>query len=302
MEEHLDPFLTHLRVVKQCSDETLRAYASDINGLLTFARDSGDQIDQLLLRRYLANLRMSGMAGTSLSRKLAAIRSFYRYLVRTGLAESNPAEGLRSPKLAKTLPKVMDEQQINALLAAPNANDEFGVRDRAILETLYATGLRVSELLSLRVKDIRPDMDTIRVIGKGNKERIVMIGGPAREAVAIYLESARHKLAARGSKPTDALFLGNRGTQLAPSSVWRMIDKYVGIVSESTKISAHTLRHSFATHLLDHGADLRSVQELLGHENVATTQIYTHVSNKRLREVYDRTHPRASKDSPKLER
>lgn len=187
-------------------------------------------------------------------------------------------------------------------MSAPDITNPLGLRDKAILETLYATGLRVSELLSLTLEDVRSGSDEIRVIGKRDKERIVIIGSKAREAIDGYLSAGRPKLAAAGKKWTDALFLGFRGTPMVSSSVRRIVDKHVESVSDSLKISPHTLRHSFATHMMNHGADLRSVQELLGHENITTTEIYTHVSRERLKEVYDRAHPRASAGAEEMQR
>ena len=302
MQEHLDSFIDHLRLVKRSSEHTLRGYSSDVIALLDFAEKSGGRIDSILIRRYLAHLQKEGAAKTSVARKIAAIRAFFKYLVKRRLIESDPTEGVRTPKQPRKLPKVVQEDVIVSLMSAPDPSTPFGLRDRAILETLYASGMRVSELLSLRVTDIRPGVDEVAVIGKRDKERIVLLGTAALESLAKYLSSGRPFLAAKSRIPTDALFLGHRGTAMVPSSVQRIVDKYVETVSESLKISPHTLRHSFATHLMDHGADLRSVQELLGHENIATTQIYTHVSRERLKEVYDRAHPRASADIDRMQR
>jgi len=301
MEKSLDAFIEHLRLVRRASEHTLRSYSSDILAFLQFAQESDAQIDQVLIRRYLAHLQKTKHARSSVARKIAALRAFFKYLVKRELMEVDPTEGIRAPRQPRRLPKVVREDQIVALMTAPDCS-AVGLRDRAILETLYATGMRVSELLSLTVKDISKGSDEITIIGKRNKERIVLIGSFAQEAVAAYLTGGRPQLAAHSMNPTDALFLGHRGTRLVSSSVRRIVDKHVETVSESLKISPHTLRHSFATHLLDHGADLRSVQELLGHENVVTTQIYTHVSRERLKEVYDRTHPRASSDNEIMQR
>lgn len=298
----LDAFLDHLRLVRHASEHTLTAYAADVADFLQFAEESGSAADQMLVRRYLARLQSDGKANTSMSRKLAALRSFFGYLVRHDLLESDPTEGIRSPRIPRKLPKVMPEETVAALLAAPDATTPVGLRDRAILETLYATGLRVSELLSLTVANVAGSPDELRIIGKRNKERVVLLGGKAREAIEAYLSDGRPKLAAASDKNTDALFLGHRGTKLVPSSVLRLIDKHIITVSGSLKISPHTMRHCFATHMMNHGADLRSVQELLGHANVATTQIYTHVSQERLKEVYDRAHPRAGSGIGRMER
>lgn len=297
----LDAFINHLRLTRRASEHTLRAYSSDVLGFLRFADESGAPLDQLLVRRYLAHLQKEGIAKSSVARKTAALRAFFQYLVKREIVAADPTEGVRSPKQPRKLPKVVIEDQIEPLMLAPDATTPTGLRDRAILETLYATGLRVSELLNLKVDDVKDGWDQISVIGKRDKERIVLIGSSARECISRYLAEGRPVLAAKGKNQTNALFLGHRGTPMVPSSVQRIVDKHVESVSMSLNISPHTLRHSFATHLMDHGADLRSIQELLGHENVTTTQIYTHVSRERLKEVYDRTHPRASAGNERME-
>lgn len=214
----------------------------------------------------------------------------------------DPTEGLRAPKQSRSLPKVVSEDLIDHLMNAPDERTPLGLRDRAILETLYATGLRVSELVGLRIHDVVEGVDEITVVGKRDKQRVVLLGSRAMDALSAYISVGRPKLAAKAQIPPDALFLGRLGTAITARSVGRIVDKYVEQVSGTLKISPHTLRHSFATHLMNHGADLRSVQELLGHENVTTTQIYTHVSRERLKEVYDRAHPRASANHERLER
>ena len=298
----MDVFIEHLRLVKQASEHTLTSYSSDIIAFLQFAEKADTAIDSQLVRRYLAKMQKDGLAKSSIARKLASLRAFFKYLVKREIVEIDPTEGIRAPKQSRRLPKVMDEDMISPLMMAPDCKTAIGLRDRAILETLYATGLRISELLSLTVFDVSTGSDEISVIGKRNKERIVIIGSAAREALANYIAHGRPELAAKSKESTNALFLGSRGTVFVASSVLRMLDKYVATVSTSLKISPHSLRHSFATHLLNHGADLRSVQELLGHESVVTTQIYTHVSRERLKEVYDRAHPRASLGNERLER
>lgn len=313
MEQYLDAYLDHLRLAGKASAHTLRAYSSDVLSLLEFARaDVAPRhdvlthqdcvVDQLLIRRYLVQIQKSGKAKSSVARKIAAFRSFFGYLVKRGIIETDPTEGLRAPKLSRPLPKVVAEDVIDRLMNAPDRSTPLGLRDRAILETLYATGLRVSELVSLRVNDIVEGVDEITVVGKRNKQRVVLLGSRAMDAISTYISAGRPKLAAKSANPPDALFLGRLGTAIAARTVGRIVDKYVEQVSGTLKISPHTLRHSFATHLMDHGADLRTVQELLGHENVTTTQIYTHVSRERLKEVYNRAHPRASADRERLER
>jgi integrase/recombinase XerC len=302
MNEKLELFLEHLRVVRSASAHSIRAYGTDVAGFLAFVEESGEKIDPLLVRRYLAHLQRSGLSKRSTARKVSALHAFFGYLVRHGHISTDPTEGIRGPKREKLLPKTVSEGQLTRLIEAPDRSRPEGLRDRAILEVLYATGLRVSELLSLTTTDAAHDSDQLRIIGKRNKERLVLLGRPAMEAVRQYLQAGRPTLAARSKTPTDALFLGRNGTKLVASSVFRMLEKYVAATSDTLKISPHTLRHSFATHMLDHGADLRSVQELLGHESLTTTEIYTHVSSQRLKEVYDRTHPRASADDARMQR
>lgn len=293
MIEHLDAFIEHIRLVRRASEHTLTAYSSDVLGFLDFQRETNAPVDQLLVRRYLVHIQKNGAAKSSVARKIAALRAFFKYCVKRELIPIDPTEGIRAPKQPRKLPKVVSEDYISALMAAPDPTTPEGLRDRAIFETLYAAGLRISELLSLKVKDVDSCPSELSVIGKRNKERIVLLGKPAREAIATYLSYGRPKLAAKNENPPDALFLGHRGTKMVATSVRRILDKHVESVTRTLKISPHALRHSFATHLMDHGADLRSVQELLGHENITTTQIYTHVSRERLKEVYDSAHPRA---------
>lgn len=302
MEQHLDAYLDHLRLAGRASEHTLRAYSSDVLAMLDYAKQAGADVDQLLLRRYLVHLQKTDHARSSIARKMAAFRSYFRYLVKRGVIEIDPTEGLRPPKQSRPLPKVVTEDVVSHLMDAPDASTPLGLRDRAILETLYATGLRVSELLSLHVDDIVEGADEITVIGKRSKQRTVLLGSRAMDALTVYINVGRPRLAAKSDRCPDSLFLGQLGTKMVARTVGRIVDKYVEQVSGTLKISPHTLRHSFATHLMDHGADLRSVQELLGHENVTTTQIYTHVSRERLKEVYDRAHPRASEGADRLER
>lgn len=302
MKERLDSFIEYMRLVKRSSEHTLAGYSADVLAFFDFAEDTSAPIDQILIRRYLAHLQKTGHGKSSVARKLAALRAFFQYLAKHDIIEIDPTEGVRSPKQSRPLPKVVREEQIETLMSTPDPTTPEGLRDRAILETLYSTGLRLSELLSLRTADISKKTDELNVIGKRNKERVVLIGSTALDALNQYILYGRPKLASKSERQTDALFLGFRGTKLVASSVRRILAKHVEKVSDSLKISPHTLRHSFATHMMDHGADLRSVQELLGHENVTTTQIYTHVSRERLKEVYDRAHPRAALGNEHLEK
>ncbi|HOP80231.1 MAG TPA: tyrosine recombinase XerC [Armatimonadota bacterium] len=296
MEKEVDRFIDHLKIVKRASEHTVRSYSSDVLQFIAFAREADvEQWDYPVIRRFLAHLQRQGCARSSVARKIAALREFFRFLVRKGIIQEDPTVGVVAPRRERKLPKFLGSNQIEMLLQAPDLTTPIGLRDRAILEVLYATGLRVSELVSLDVEDIGQS-DEIRTIGKGSKERIVLLGRAAREAIADYIAKGRNELAAETKSPTDALFLNYRGTRLTARSVGRIVDHYVQSVSDSLKISPHTLRHTFATHMLSGGADLRAVQELLGHTSAATTQIYTHVTKERLKEVYDKAHPRAKSE------
>lgn len=293
MEKELDRFIDYLKIIKRVSSHTVRNYSSDVMQFLQFAHDSETEVyEYLLIRRFLAHLQRQGCAKTSVARKIAALRAFFRFLLRKGIIEIDPTVGVVAPKREKKLPKYLEEDQIDALIHAPDLATPMGKRDCAILETLYATGLRVSELVAMNLDDI-DGSDELRTTGKGSKERIVIIGGAAREAIVDYVTHSRGQLESKAKQPTSALFLNYKGTRLTARSIGRIIDHYVEQVSDSLKISPHTLRHTFATHLLSRGADLRSVQELLGHSSAATTQIYTHITRDRLKQVYDQAHPRA---------
>ena len=286
------------------SEHTIRGYTSDIVQFLDFLEGEeissapGD-IDSRTMRRYLARLQREGISKRSAARKLASLRAFFKYLIRKGLIEIDPTTGIPSPKLEKRLPKFLRDEQVEALMQKPDITDPVGMRDAAILEVLYASGCRVSELTGMNLSDLNLSAGEIKVLGKGSKERIVLIGRAAQEALSIYLQSGRGKLLAnrKDGSHEDAVFLGARGQRIAVRVVSRMLDKYFGAVSDEMKISPHVLRHTFATHMLEHGADLRSIQELLGHSSLSTTQIYTHVSRERLKQVYEAAHPRALEEN-----
>lgn len=296
MERDLDRFLDHLKLVKRASPNTIKSYASDIVQFIDFAREVESEVDSQLVRRFLARLQREGIARSSTARKLASLRSFFNFCVRKGLRETDPTVGISSPRQEKRLPKFLQEDQVEMLLNAPDPETPIGLRDRAILELLYATGVRIGELTALNLADVHPPVEEIRVLGKGNKERVVLVGRAAQEALAEYLERGRPALAAMASEQARAVFLNTRGSRMGDRDARHLMEKYIKAVSESLNISPHTLRHTFATHLLSHGADLRAVQELLGHSSVATTQIYTHVTQERLKEVYDKAHPRAMEE------
>ncbi len=276
------------------STHTLRAYHGDLGELAEWASERGTAPGQLVyrdLRGYAAALSERGLARSSVARKLAAIRAFGEHLVKTGAAAQNAAELLPSPKRASRLPRVLSPDDVARLLDGVPASDPLAVRDRAMLELAYACGLRAEEVCSLELGDLSFESETLRVRGKGRKEREVPIGEPAQAALGRYLDKARHALAERPDEP--ALFLSRRGRRLHPSDVRRRLERWVREAAIAGGVSPHVLRHSFATHLLEGGANLRSIQELLGHASVSTTQIYTRVEPGRLRREYARAHPRA---------
>ena len=297
MHTELDRFIEYIRAARNASPHTVRGYASDIAQFLAFLEGeelstSPADVDSRTMRRYLARLQKQGISKRSAARKLASLRAFFKYLLRKGLIEADPTTGLPSPKLDKRLPKFLRDEHIESLMQRPDTNQPLGLRDAAILETLYATGVRVSELVGLDLRDMDLSLGEIKVLGKGSKERITLIGRAAKEALVTYLNFGRGKLL-QNSRET-AVFLNKDGGRLTARSINRLLDKYFGGVSDEMKISPHVLRHTFATHMLEHGADLRSIQELLGHVSLSTTQIYAHVSRERLKEVYEQAHPRAT--------
>ncbi|HUV03687.1 MAG TPA: tyrosine recombinase XerC [Armatimonadota bacterium] len=304
MHQEIDRFIEYMRAAKNASEHTLRAYASDIvqfAGFLQGEELSADprELDSQTLRRYLARLQRQGLSKASTARKLASLRAFFKYLLRKGLIEADPTAGLLSPKLDKRLPKFLRDEQIEALMQKPDTSEPTGTRDAAILEALYATGVRVSELAGMDLRDLDLPTGEARVMGKGSKERIVLLGRAAQAALALYLNLGRGRLFSnrRNGEQENALFLNRNGGRLTVRSIRRLLDKYFGMVSDEMKISPHVMRHTFATHMLEHGADLRSIQELLGHASISTTQIYAHVSRERLKQVYESAHPRALEES-----
>ena len=297
----IDGFLRYLKIERNASELTLKSYSEDFGSLLDYFRDRvGEIVDPAQvqipqLRGYVAYLHECDYAKTTIARRLASLRSFFRYCQREGLVSSNPAKVLRTPRIGRKLPHFLTTDQITQLLESPPANQVEGLRDRAILETLYSAGLRVAELVGLNVDHWDQDANVIRVFGKGKKERIAPIGRFAAKALYRWLE-VREEAPDAGLKDVGALFLNRFGTRLTTRSIGRMLEKYLKLTGLDKLTTPHTLRHSFATHLLDGGADLRSVQELLGHKSLTTTQIYTHVSNKRLKDTYEHAHPHAAKN------
>lgn len=292
LAEQINRFQEYLASERNSSVHTLAAYGRDLEQFAAFVTDergegcSAQDVDLLLVRRFLAQMARNRKK-SSIGRKLAAIRSFFRFLLRRGEIVRNPAELVATPKKEQTLPFHLDIDQATALMEAPDEDGRHALRDRAILELLYSSGLRVSELTGLDVGDYDSAAGMVRVMGKGGKQRIVPVGSRALDAVAAYLD-IRRDLAAN-----SPLFLNTRGQRINRRSVARIVDMHVMRIAAFKRISPHTLRHTFATHLLEGGADLRSIQELLGHASLSTTQKYTHVGIDRLMEVYDKAHPRA---------
>ncbi len=307
MEKWVESFLTELREARGAAAATVQGYASDLQQWASFLREqrlakSWAEVTSAHVRRFLAHLHGEQYARTSIARKLSALRALYRHLVARGLARSNPTIGITAPRQRRTLPRFLYQEEVEKLLAAPDMETPLGLRDRALLEVLYATGLRVSELVSLTAGQCEGASE-LRIVGKGGRQRMVLLGRPAQEAVQRYLAEGRPHLAAKRPRGEDSgstalttsgrLFLNNRGGPLTDRSARRVVHKHLLRACAQHGIGPHALRHSFATHLLEAGADLRAVQELLGHASLSSTQIYTHVTRRRLREVYRQAHPRA---------
>lgn len=295
MDKLLEQFLNYLQTARNASPYTIKNYRNDIGQFLDYCKiqevSSLEQVDRALLRSYLAELDAVGYVKASIARRVAELRSFGDFLVREGVLERNTFRMISAPRIPKRLPQYLTVAEVEVLLAVPDTSTPRGLRDRAIIEVLYATGLRVGELVTLDVGDVDLMQAQVRVMGKGSKERIGLLGRSAVQAVWAYLEAGRPTLMNR--RPTGALWLNHRGGRLTVRGVALILSKAGKQAGIRTPVSPHVLRHSFATHLLDGGADLRVVQELLGHANLVTTQIYTHVSQSRAREVYMGAHPRA---------
>jgi integrase/recombinase XerD len=289
----LPDYLAVLVVERGLATHTVASYRRDLESFgrwLAARRIDAQGCERAHLRRYITELRGRGLSARSAARALAALRGFFRYLLERGITTEDPTLELESPRLMRALPHFLSGAEVDALLAAPDSTKLLGLRDRAMLETLYATGVRVSELVSLTLGQLRLDPGYVKVWGKGGKERIVPVGSKAREWLVRYLESARPTLDKRHQ---DAVFLTVRGAGMTRQCFWQLVKRYGRTGGVTTHVSPHVLRHSFATHLLEHGADLRAVQAMLGHADISTTEIYTHVTRERLRALYDSKHPRA---------
>ncbi|MEA2162643.1 MAG: integrase/recombinase XerD [Thermoanaerobaculia bacterium] len=286
-------FLDYLAVEKGLAKNSLSAYQSDLKHYGHYLADQQkalEDVQRIHIIRYFQTLRSAGISARSVARALAAIRGLFRFLVAEKHLKHDPTENIENPKLWTTLPKSMPGNEVDALLRAPDRTTSDGLRDAAMLELLYATGLRVSELIHVKIDDLVMDAGFLRTIGKGSKERIVPFGDSARDAIVAYIERGRRDFDKHGD---PYLFLSNRGRPMSRQAFWMKIVRYAREAGISGHISPHVLRHSFATHLLENGADLRSVQMMLGHSDISTTQIYTHVSRARLQKMYEQFHPRA---------
>ena len=299
MQQTVPKFLRYLKLERNASELTIKSYGDDFASFYDYLEDRvghiphPEEITIPILRGYVSYLHECQYARTTIARRLAALRSFFKFTLREGVTTSNPAKALRTPRAGRKLPHFLTTQQVATLLEAPPANEPMGLRDRAILETLYSAGLRVAELVGLNMEDLDQDQNIIRVFGKGKKERIAPIGKYASRALDQWF-AVREPDPDASPEQRNAIFLNKFGRRLTTRSIGRMIDKYLKQTGLDTITSPHTLRHSFATHILDGGADLRSVQELLGHKSLTTTQIYTHVSTRRMRETYEESHPHAA--------
>lgn len=298
-ESHIDAFLAHLEHGRMVSPHTVRSYANDIRGFVEFLGLRGDpgsfpeNVDRTVLRAYLVALTEEGYSKRSIARKLSAVRSLFKHLVRRGVLKANPAAGVRSPSLDRPLPRFLEIEEVSRLFDAITGDDLAARRDRAILETLYGAGLRVSELVQMDETDVDLARGCLHLRGKGKKERLAPVGRSAVRALVRYLAAKRRSVSRGTALDRGALFVNRYGTRIEPRSVRRVLAKHLVRAGLDKHVSPHTLRHSFATHLLDRGADLRAVQDLLGHENLSTTQIYTHVTAERMKQVYAAAHPRA---------
>lgn len=301
LADHGADFLTHMRVEKSASNLTLISYKTDLAQFFDFLAEHGqvdkdaipvDSLTYTAVREYISRMQKQKLSRSTMARKLAALRSFVKYLCRENILEGNPIANISTPKQEKKLPRFLYPLETSLLMEAPDTRKVAGLRDKAILETLYAAGVRVSELVGINIPDLELGERWIKIRGKGGKERLAPLGGEALRAINIYLQKGRPYLAAASDTATDALFLNKSGSRLSVRSIRNIINKYVDQLAINQKVSPHTLRHSFATHMLNGGADLRSVQELLGHVKLSTTQIYTHLTKDRIKTIHEETHPR----------
>lgn len=295
MELFLKEYLAHIKLEKNLSQNTVSSYKNDINTFISFLKDSGindpSDISSDHIGSFFKILNELGLLGSSSARYFSSLKGFFLYLLKNKYIVTNPIEKITAPKISKKLPGVLDVNEVEKILSAPDANDKLGLRDKAMLELFYACGTRVSELINIKVSDLFFEDEIIRVFGKGSKERLIPIGSSAVKWIGVYLKKSR-PLLMKKSKSENNLFLNSRGSKLSRMGVWKIIDRYVKEAGIKKDVHPHTFRHSFATHLLEGGADLRAVQEMLGHADISTTQIYTHIDRDYIKQVHKQYHPR----------
>ena len=295
MEMFLKEYFAHIKLEKNLSKNTVSSYKNDITAFISYLKNKGKEDPSIIssndIGGFFKTLNELGLSGSSSARYFSSLKGFFLYLLKNKYILKNPIEKITAPKIAKRLPGVLDVNEIDKILSAPEVNDKLGLRDKAILELFYACGTRVSELIDLKVNDLFFDDEIIRVFGKGSKERLIPIGSSAINWVGEYIKKSR-PLLMKKSKSENNLFLNSRGSKLSRMGVWKIIDRYVKEAGIEKEVHPHTFRHSFATHLLEGGADLRAVQEMLGHADISTTQIYTHVDRDYIKQIHKQYHPR----------
>jgi len=295
MELFLKEYLAHIKLEKNLSQNTVSSYKNDLNAFISFLKDSGiddpSDISSEHIGSFFKTLKELGLLGSSSARYFSSLKGFFLYLLKNKYIVKNPIEKITAPRISKKLPGVLDVNEVEKILSAPDANDKLGLRDKAMLELFYACGTRVSELINIKVNDLFFEDEIIRVFGKGSKERLIPVGSSAVKWVGEYLKKSR-PLLMKKSKSENNLFLNSRGSKLSRMGIWKIIDRYVKQAGIEKDVHPHTFRHSFATHLLEGGADLRAVQEMLGHADISTTQIYTHIDRDYIKQVHKQYHPR----------
>ena len=297
MEDELKDFIHYLIVEKGLAKNTIVSYERDLKSYMKYLKNieaitDMNHVQRVQIIHFLKSLKEQGKSSKTLARHIASVRAFHQFLLREKAADQDPSVHIESPQQERSLPKVLNMQEVEILLESPKMNDHYGLRDKAMLELLYATGIRVSELIGLKLGDVHLTMGFVRCIGKGNKERIIPIGKTAVQALDQYLQKGRSQFVSKKHKD-EALFLNHHGKGLSRQGFWKILKGLASAAGIEKDLTPHTLRHSFATHLLENGADLRAVQEMLGHADISTTQIYTHVTKTRLKDVYSQYHPRA---------
>ncbi|MBO0428181.1 site-specific tyrosine recombinase XerD [Vagococcus fluvialis] len=298
MKNHLEEYLHYLKIERGLSENTIQSYKRDLSQYFSFLDEkeisSWEQVNRYLVLDFLEFLRNEGKSSATIIRMVSSLRKFHQFLRQERMTDNDPMQHIDTPKKTQRLPKTLSIKEVEKIIESPDTNDALGIRDRAILEVMYATGLRVTELITLKLDDLHLSLGLLQTVGKGDKERIIPLGDVAIKWVNLYLEKSRPELLAKNKKDkTSILFLNYKGEGFTRQGIWKNLKVYVTQAGIEKEVTPHTLRHSFATHLLENGADLRVVQELLGHADISTTQIYTHISKKRMADVYKTYFPRA---------